>query len=118
MDTFAEIADERRELADLVSGLTPEQLATQSLCGEWTVHEVVGHLVVPLEVGIPGFLLAMLASRGSFDADDIDWSQGRGPVVRGSAEALLLAVTGRRAALADLGGEGVPTLRDRLGSTS
>ena len=30
--TFEEIADERRHLADLLSGLTVRQLATQSPC--------------------------------------------------------------------------------------
>ena len=67
MDTFAEIADERRGLADLLAGLTAEQRAAQSLCGDWSVQEVVGHLVVPLQVSIPRFMLAMLASRGNFD---------------------------------------------------
>ena len=32
MDLFAEIADERRGLADLLSGLTTERQATRSLC--------------------------------------------------------------------------------------
>lgn len=207
MDTFAEIADERRGLADTLSGLTAEQRATQSLCSAWSVHDVVAHLVVPLEVGMPRFALAMVMSRGDFDranvrltreqarrpfgelldvlrrkagsrftppgagpeapltdllvhgldirrplsmprvipeqrlrtslgyvtdpssrgvvrkgaldglrfeADDLEWSHGSGPVVRGPAEALLLAVTGRTTALDHLGGDGVPTLRNRL----
>ena len=66
MDTFAEIADERRGLADLLAGLTAEQRAAQSLCRDWSVQEVVGHLIVPLEVSTPRFVLAILASRGSF----------------------------------------------------
>ena len=208
VDTFAEIADERRGLADLLSGLTAEQQATQSLCSEWRVHDVVAHLVVPLEVGIPRFAVAMLGSRGNFDranvrlagrqarrpfgellevlrrkagsrftppgagpeapltdvlvhgldirwplglarvvpehrlrtsldhvsdpasrgvvpkgaldglrfeADDVDWTHGSGPVVRGPAEALLLALTGRPTALDRLTGDGAPTLRARLG---
>lgn len=208
VDTFAEIADERRALAAQLSGLTSEQQAAQSLCGEWSVHEVVGHLVVPLEVGVPRFLRAMIAARGNFDranvrlareqarrpfgellgvlrdkaesrftppgsgpeapltdvlvhgldirwplglareipphrlrtsltwlvagavdglvpkgalaglrveADDLDWALGEGPVVRGPADALLLGVTGRTAALGSLNGDGVPALRSRLG---
>lgn len=208
MDTFAAIADERRALADQLSGLTGSQQAAQSLCSEWSVHEVVGHLVVPLEVGVPKFLRAMLAARGSFDranvrlareqarrpfdallgvlrakadsrftppgsgpeapltdvlvhgldiqcplgltrdippdrlrtsltwlvagaidglvpkgalvglrveADDLGWSLGEGPVVRGPGDALLLAVAGRPAGLDSLSGDGVPALRERLG---
>jgi uncharacterized protein (TIGR03083 family) len=207
VDTFAEIADERRRLAALLSGLTDEQQATRSLCSEWSVREVIAHLVVPLEVGIPRFALAMLVSRGNFDranvrltreqarrpfgellevlhrsadsrftppgagpeapltdllvhgldirrplgllhdvpedrvrtsltyltagpaggvvakgaldglrfeADDVDWAHGSGPAVRGHAEALLLALTGRPAALDHLSGDGVATLRRRL----
>jgi uncharacterized protein (TIGR03083 family) len=71
VDAFAEIADERRGLAELVSGLTGEQQATQSLCSEWSVREVVAHLVVPLEVSIPKFALAMLACRGNFDRANV-----------------------------------------------
>ena len=71
MDTFAQIADERRSLAALLSELTGEQQAAQSLCSEWSVHDVVAHLVVPLEVGIPKFALAMLVSRGNFDRANV-----------------------------------------------
>jgi uncharacterized protein (TIGR03083 family) len=207
VDTFAEIADERRNLADLLSGLTEEQLATQSLCDEWSVHEVAAHLIMPLEVSMPRFLLTILACRGDFDranvrltrelarrpiekivevlrrkaasrftppgsgpeapltdllvhgldirwplrlpwdipeermqtsltfltgpsarrlvgkgtldglrveADDLDWTYGDGPIVTGTAEALLLAITGRDAALGVLSGDGLPTLRGRM----
>ncbi|MCZ2860883.1 maleylpyruvate isomerase family mycothiol-dependent enzyme [Blastococcus sp. VKM Ac-2987] len=207
MGTFAEIADERRALAELMSGLTGEQRATQSLCSLWSVHDVVAHLVVPLVVSTPTFVRAMLVCRGNFDranvrlareqarrpfaelvevlrdkadsrftppglgpeapltdllvhgldirwplglprdipeervrtslsfltaapagglvakgtlsglrfeADDIDWASGSGPSVRGRADALLLAITGRSAALGHLSGDGVPTLRSRL----
>lgn len=208
VDTFAQIADERHAVADLLSGLTAEQRAAPSLCAGWSVHDVAAHLVVPLEVGVPTFALTMLAYRGSFDranvhltrrqarrsmdelvgvlrrkadsrftppgagpeapltdllvhgldirwplgvardvpaerlltsltwltgrsarglvpagtldglrfeALDVDWAHGTGPVVSGTAEALLLAMTGRPAALGSLAGDGVPTLRDRLG---
>jgi uncharacterized protein (TIGR03083 family) len=47
-------------------------------------------------------------------ANDIDWEHGRGPEVTGSGEALLMAMTGRPAALADLDGPGLPTLAKRL----
>lgn len=207
MDTFAEIADERRRLADLLAGLTTEQLAAQSLCDQWSVHDVAAHLVVPLEVSTPKFALAMLAAGGSFDranmrltreqarrpigeiievlrqkaesqftppgagpeapltdllvhgldiswplgltcdlederaqksltfltggsargfvrkgildglrweATDTEWGHGSGPTVGGGAEALLLALTGRTAALDLLRGNGLPTLEARF----
>ena len=47
-------------------------------------------------------------------ATDIGWSWGTGPEVSGAAEAILMAVLGRRAALPDLAGDGVPTLASRI----
>jgi uncharacterized protein (TIGR03083 family) len=46
-------------------------------------------------------------------ATDANWSHGTGPTVEGPMLSLLLAMTGRRAALDDLTGEGVETLRQR-----
>jgi uncharacterized protein (TIGR03083 family) len=46
-------------------------------------------------------------------ATDADWSHGSGPEVSGPAIALLMAMTGRKAALDDLSGEGVAVLRSR-----
>ena len=207
MDTFAQIADERRSLAALMSRLTGEQQAAQSLCHGWRVHDVLAHLVVPLEVSTPKFVRTMLACRGDFDranvrltseqarrpfdelievlrqkadsrftppgsgpeapltdllvhgldirwplglpreipevrlrtsltwltaapvdglvpkgaldglrfaADDIGWAHGDGPTVSGTAEALLLAISGRTTALGHLSGDGAPTLHGRL----
>ena len=49
----------------------------------------------------------------SLRATDTDWTAGSGPEVRGPMLALMLAITGRAAALDDLNGEGVATLRKR-----
>jgi uncharacterized protein (TIGR03083 family) len=48
------------------------------------------------------------------EASDIDWSTGHGPGVRGPAEALVMAMSGRRVALADLTGDGLDTLASRI----
>jgi uncharacterized protein (TIGR03083 family) len=47
-------------------------------------------------------------------ATDADWSTGSGPEVSGPAISLLLAMTGRKAALDDLSGDGLATLRERM----
>ncbi|WP_337062048.1 maleylpyruvate isomerase family mycothiol-dependent enzyme [Kineococcus sp. G2] len=206
MDAFEEIADERRALADQLAALTPQQQATRSLCRAWSVHDVLAHLIMPLEVSTPRVVLAVLLAGGDFDranervtrrlarrpfaeivdvlrrkagsrftppgsgpeaplldvlvhgldirwplqlhrdvpeprlrkalefvmtapsglvpkgalsglrfeAQDLDFAHGSGPVVSGTAQALLLAGTGRGAALGALTGEGVDTLRGRL----
>jgi uncharacterized protein (TIGR03083 family) len=46
-------------------------------------------------------------------ATDAEWSHGDGPSVEGPMLSLLLAMTGRQAALDDLTGEGVAVLRTR-----
>ena len=207
MDVLAAVADERRHVADLVDSLTPAQLDVPSLCADWTVKQVAGHLLAAVDapptpllplvlrsrfnihransrlavlmaerpaaelaaglrdnaenpfkppiVGHPGQLtdlqvhgqdmrrplglphgLRLDRLRESldflvggravgfapkrrlaglrFEATDADWSWGRGPVLAGPAEALMMAMTGRSVALADLDGPGTPVLRNRL----
>jgi uncharacterized protein (TIGR03083 family) len=47
-------------------------------------------------------------------ATDADWATGSGPEVSGPALSLVLAMTGRAAALNDLSGDGLDTLRSRF----
>ena len=195
--------EERSDLAEFLSTLTPEDWQAPSLCDGWTVKDVVAHvisyedlnaiglikrfakgrIVRANEVGVEEFatmsadeLLAFLNShlqprgltagfggmialvdgtihhqdirralgrpraipsyrlerilplvptnprlgagkriRGlSLQATDVDWAHGSGPVVTGSGEALLMAMSGRRAALDDLTGPGQAILAGRL----
>jgi len=46
-------------------------------------------------------------------ATDLPWTRGDGPLVQGPGEALLMAITGRGAALADCTGPGVARLAAR-----
>ncbi|NHA70149.1 maleylpyruvate isomerase family mycothiol-dependent enzyme [Phycicoccus flavus] len=47
-------------------------------------------------------------------AEDVGWSLGEGPEVRGPGEAVLLAMAGRSATLDELSGPGAPTLARRV----
>jgi uncharacterized protein (TIGR03083 family) len=47
-------------------------------------------------------------------ATDLEWEHGTGADVSGPAEALLMAMAGRKVALADLSGPGVEILRRRI----
>ncbi|MCV7259256.1 maleylpyruvate isomerase family mycothiol-dependent enzyme [Mycobacterium shimoidei] len=47
-------------------------------------------------------------------ATDVDWQHGDGPEVVGTGEAILMAMTGRGAALRDLSGPGTQKLASRL----
>jgi uncharacterized protein (TIGR03083 family) len=49
----------------------------------------------------------------SLRATDAGWSTGAGPLVEGSAQALMAAMTGRKQAVSSLSGDGVETLKSR-----
>ena len=81
---FEAIAAERLALADLLDSLTPEQLATPSLCEGWTVHHAAAHLTFLWEVPGPTLVLRALRHRGSFAAavDDLTRQLSRQPIER------------------------------------
>lgn len=60
---FAGCARLRRELAGWLSTLTDDQLATRSLCDEWTVREVAGHIAGSLTVPVRTVLLRAVRCR-------------------------------------------------------
>ena len=51
-------------------------------------------------------------------ATDFDWTHGEGPEIHGPGEALLMAIMGRRAALPELGGDGLALLSERVLATA
>jgi len=57
----------RLELTDWLGTLSASQLDTHSLCSEWTVREVVGHLVVSLEGSPRQFVVEILRRGFSID---------------------------------------------------
>jgi uncharacterized protein (TIGR03083 family) len=64
---------------------------------------------------IGGFLKAKRRAQNlRFVASDLDWAWGDGPEVKGTGEAILLALGGRPSVLDELGGEGLSTLRARV----
>ena len=71
----------------------------------WTADFFKGsNLVIGAKKRIAGLKL---------NATDADWTNGDGPEVSGPMISLVMAMTGRKAALDDLKGEGVETLRTR-----
>jgi uncharacterized protein (TIGR03083 family) len=67
MDIWERIAAERAALLATFEGLTPEQWETPSLCGQWTVRQVLGHLIVAADPPTGRFVLEAVKARGSFD---------------------------------------------------
>ena len=62
----------------------------------------------------PRILGAVRARGVRLVATDLDWFHGRGPEVRGTGEALLMAMAGRPAALDDLDGPGKAKLAQHI----
>lgn len=66
-ELFEMVAAERRALADDLAALTPDQWATQSLCAEWTVRDVAGHLTAAFLVSVPTLMLRIARNLGNFN---------------------------------------------------
>ena len=195
---------EREALAADLGTLTDDQWAAPSLCGEWTVRDVLGHMIATAKMTPPKFFVSMAAAGFRFNnmtakgvaseatakpgdglanfrshlkdttappgpveamlgeavihpadirtplgiphdypeealirvadfykgsnlivgakrridgltlrATDTGWSTGSGPEVSGPHLSLILAMTGRSAAIAELSGAGVDMLKSR-----
>jgi uncharacterized protein (TIGR03083 family) len=80
-EIFALIATERLRAADVFETLDESQLAVRSLCTDWTVQEMAGHLVSPFCVSVPRFAFGALVS-GGFDKYSVKVARdlGRRPI--------------------------------------
>ena len=67
MDTWQAIDEERSALADDLASLDHSQWDTQSLCSEWKVRHVVGHLIGGADVKTGPFLVGMLKNGVNFN---------------------------------------------------
>jgi uncharacterized protein (TIGR03083 family) len=63
----AAVAAERRDLAEALGGLRPEQWDAPTLCAGWRVREVVAHMTMPFRVSLGRTLLGMVKARGNFN---------------------------------------------------
>ena len=126
----AEIAAGLRANADsrfTPPGLGPEAPLTDALVHGQDMRRPLGlHRDIPeqrqrvvLDFLVGGSAKAFVpASRIAglrLEASDLDWTWGDGESVTGPAEALMMAIAGRSVALADLSGDGVPVMAERLG---
>src|ERR1700743_1483699 len=74
---FAAVAEERRQLADLLDELDEAQVATPSLCLGWNVKTVAAHVVSTVDDGMSGFL-QMAIRRGSLGRGIDELARRRG----------------------------------------
>jgi uncharacterized protein (TIGR03083 family) len=66
-DMWTTVAAERGALADDLAGLSAEQWQTRSLCGDWSVREVLAHLTSAATLNPVTFLARFAASGFRFD---------------------------------------------------
>jgi uncharacterized protein (TIGR03083 family) len=80
-ELFARTAANRLLAADLFASLGDEQWTTPSLCAGWSIRDLAGHLLMPLELSYASFFWVFLRERGSFDrtADRASRRLGRRP---------------------------------------
>ena len=64
---MGQIAAERSELAEVLSGLSPDAWDAQSLCTGWRVREVVAHMTMPFRYSTRRFVVEVIKDRGRFN---------------------------------------------------
>ena len=67
MDIWPVVHTERKALAADLRGLSPEDWARPSLCGGWTVRDVLAHMTSAAKLTPPAFFGKMIGSGFSFD---------------------------------------------------
>lgn len=65
-DLTQAIAAERRELAEVLSGLPAQAWNAPSLCAGWRVREVVAHMTMPFRYSTGRFVIEMIRAGGKF----------------------------------------------------
>jgi uncharacterized protein (TIGR03083 family) len=98
----------------LTDGMIHQQDIRRSLGLPRTIDPQRLHTALDFARFAPTILGAWRARGVRLVATDLDWSYGKGPEVRGSGEALLMAMAGRRAALDDLDGPGKAKLAQHI----
>jgi uncharacterized protein (TIGR03083 family) len=89
---------ERQALADDLAELAPQQWQTPSLCSEWTVHDVLAHMLATATMTPPRFLVRMAAAGfrfHTFTAADVAAHGAHGPA---ATLAAFRAAVGRESA--------------------
>jgi uncharacterized protein (TIGR03083 family) len=125
----AELASSLRETAgshNLPPGVKPIHLVMDVFVHTQDIRRPLGRLTTAPEARLRAVADDLLTNPGMgvkkrvaglhLRATDIDWSHGAGAEVTGPAEALIMAMSARPAALDDLSGDGVATLRSRVGA--
>ena len=124
-EQLIELLDEHLDPAGLTAGMGGAIALTDGMIHQQDIRRPLGlPRTIPAERLVPALrtalfsptLLGVLRVRDvRLVATDLDWTFGRGPELRGTGEAILMTVAGRRAAVAELSGPGHARVAQRLG---
>lgn len=98
----------------LVDGTVHHQDIRRALGHPRTVPVDRLERILPLVPGNPRLGAGRRIRGLRLQATDVDWQHGSGPEVKGTGEALLMAMTGRQVALKELTGPGQATMAQRM----
>ncbi|MDO9381036.1 MAG: maleylpyruvate isomerase family mycothiol-dependent enzyme [Nocardioidaceae bacterium] len=98
MDLWDDLADERRALADLLEGLSPEQWRVQTLCEAWDVHGMAAHLTVPCTFSRIEMVTTMVRAGGNPDRLSVLMARRRATMSSSELVAVLRDRAGARLA--------------------
>ena len=124
-DQLVELLDDHLDPAGLTAGMGGAIALTDGMIHQQDIRRPLAlPRTIPAERLVPALRTALFAPTllgvvrvrdVRLVATDIDWAFGRGPEVRGTGEAILMTVAGRRAAVAELSGPGHARVAQRLG---
>jgi hypothetical protein len=61
-DVWIDVHQERLSLLGLLESLTRPHWETESLCGEWRVRDVVGHMISETTMTVPNLLVGAISA--------------------------------------------------------
>lgn len=98
----------------LVDGTIHHQDIRRTLGHPRTIPPERIERILPLVPGNPRLGAGKRIRGLRLRATDVNWQHGTGPEVVGTGEALLMAMSGRRIAVAELSGPGQATMEERM----
>ncbi|MGG7099603.1 maleylpyruvate isomerase family mycothiol-dependent enzyme [Rhodococcus sp. 24CO] len=96
---WSAVETERTALVDELVSLNQAQWSHQSLCGRWTVEDVVAHLTAAASVGARRWIVSVLGTRFDFDRhNDRRLAEYRGTTPAETLERFRRVITSRTSA--------------------
>ncbi|MBL8155707.1 MAG: ClbS/DfsB family four-helix bundle protein [Anaerolineae bacterium] len=70
-----DMADERNKLEKLLGDLSPEQMVTPGVCGEWSIKDMLAHISEWQRMLLGWYEAGLRGEKPGVPADDLKWSE-------------------------------------------